>query len=175
MVQLQQSSSLSLLMIALVIFPPVSQGKLKKKKKRKVVSNCEQRYLKVDNANLKELPKFSGFIRGPAWKIFSSEDRLNFNSVSVTEEELLSCIWSLSTPLSYLFGVLRGKSYSSLPAASLCQVSQYQAGQQHCLAAHLICNHMRKWLLTADLAAEHSNSKAQGSNWSSWDLPFPFW
>lgn len=62
--------------------------------------------------------------------IFSDEDRLNF---TVPVEELLSCIRSLSTPLSYLFNVLRGKSYSSLPAASLCQMSQYQAGQQHWL------------------------------------------
>lgn len=48
--------------------------------------------------------------------ILRGDDRLNF-TVPVTEEELLSCIWSPSTPLSYLFDVLRGKSNSSLPAA----------------------------------------------------------
>lgn len=105
--------------------------------------------------------------------LFSSEDSLNF-PVPVTEEELLSCIRSLSTPLSYLFDVLRGKNYSSLPAVSLCQVSQYQAGQQHCLAAHLICNHKRKWLLTGDLAGKHSNSKAHEADWRSYNPRFHF-
>lgn len=39
----------------------------------------------------------------------------------LSEEKLLLCIQSLNTTSSYLLVALRGKSYSSLPAASLCQ------------------------------------------------------